>query len=54
MPLHLGMVDYLTGRYNFRDQEGRIDFDMLIELLETHKLFNTADTRNRVRAFLDK
>ena len=34
MPLHLGMVDYLTGRYNFRDQEGRIDFDMLIELLE--------------------
>jgi len=27
---------------------------MLIELLETHKPFNAADTRNRVKAFLDK
>jgi len=27
---------------------------MLIELLETHKLFNAADTRKRVEAFLDR
>lgn len=27
---------------------------MLIELLETHKLFNAADTRKRVREFLDR
>jgi enoyl-CoA hydratase/carnithine racemase len=27
---------------------------MLIELLETHKLLNTADTRKRVAAFLDR
>jgi len=27
---------------------------MLIELLEIHKPFNAADTRNRVKAFLDK
>ncbi len=31
-----------------------LDSGMLIELLETYKLFNAAETRKRVKAFLDK
>jgi enoyl-CoA hydratase/carnithine racemase len=41
-------------KHCFSAVDAQISSGMLIELLETHKLFNTADTRNRVKAFLDK
>src|SRR5450631_924615 len=41
-------------KHCFSAADAPIGSGMLIELLETHKLFNTADTRNRVKAFLDK
>ncbi|MGO8911660.1 MAG: enoyl-CoA hydratase/isomerase family protein [Bradyrhizobium sp.] len=41
-------------KHCFSAADAPIGSGMLIELLETHKLFNAADTRNRVKAFLDK
>jgi enoyl-CoA hydratase/carnithine racemase len=41
-------------KHCFSAIDAQINSGMLIELLETHKLFNAADTRNRVKAFLDK
>lgn len=41
-------------KHCFSAADAPIGSGMLIELLETHKLFNTADTRKRVKAFLDK
>ncbi len=38
----------------FSAADAHLDAGMLIELLETHKLFNAADTRKRVKAFLDR
>jgi len=41
-------------KHCFSAVDAPIGSGMLIELLETHKLFNAADTRRRVKAFLDK
>jgi enoyl-CoA hydratase/carnithine racemase len=41
-------------KHCFSAADAPIGSGMLIELLETHKLFNAADTRRRVKAFLDK
>jgi enoyl-CoA hydratase len=41
-------------KHCFSAADASIGSGMLIELLETHKLFNAADTRKRVKAFLDK
>ena len=41
-------------KHCFSAVDVQIGSGMLIELLETHKLFNGADTRKRVKAFLDK
>jgi enoyl-CoA hydratase len=41
-------------KHCFSAADASIGPGMLIELLETHKLFNAADTRKRVKAFLDK
>jgi enoyl-CoA hydratase/carnithine racemase len=41
-------------KHCFSAADAPIGSGLLIELLETHKLFNSADTRNRVKAFLDK
>jgi enoyl-CoA hydratase len=41
-------------KHCFSAIDAQINSGMLIELLETYKLFNAADTRNRVKAFLDK
>ena len=41
-------------KHCFSAADAPIGSGMLIELLETHKLFNAADTRKRVKAFLDK
>jgi len=41
-------------KHCFSAADAPIGSGMLIELLETHKLFNTPDTRRRVKAFLDK
>jgi hypothetical protein len=38
----------------FSAADAHLGSGMLIELLETHKLFNAADTRKRVKAFLDR
>lgn len=38
----------------FSAADAELDSGMLIELLETHKLLNTGDTRRRVAAFLDR
>jgi hypothetical protein len=41
-------------KHCFSAADATIGSGMLIELLETHKLFNAADTRKRGKAFLDK
>jgi enoyl-CoA hydratase len=41
-------------KHCFSAVDAPIGSGMLVELLETHKLFNAADTRTRVKAFLDK
>ena len=38
----------------FSAADARLETGLLIELLETHKLFHTPDTRKRVAAFLDR
>ncbi len=38
----------------FSAADARLDAGMLIELQETHKLFDAAETRKSVRAFLDR
>jgi enoyl-CoA hydratase/carnithine racemase len=41
-------------KHCFSAADAALHDGMLIELLETHKLLNTADTRKRVAAFLDR
>jgi enoyl-CoA hydratase/carnithine racemase len=41
-------------KHCFSAADARLDSGMLIELLETHKLLHTPDTRQRVAAFLDR
>ena len=41
----------IETRDRYTNSRGRM---MPIDLLETHKRFNAADTRKRVEAFLDK
>ncbi len=62
-PFANGVVDRIAAlspaalaacKHCFSAADAPIGSGMLIELLETHKLFNAADTRKRVKAFLDK
>jgi enoyl-CoA hydratase len=41
-------------KHCFSAADAQLGPGMLIELLETHKLFNAVDTRKRVREFLDR
>ncbi len=43
-----------ASKHCFSAADAHLGAGMLIELLETHKLFNAADTRKRVREFLDR